>query len=79
MTADVAQFQEGEVLLLPGSRQLVPGRRIVGATVRVGSIATVRQRLAEQKIPLDSAEDVQGSRVVVAPAFTHGLWIEFRQ
>jgi catechol 2,3-dioxygenase-like lactoylglutathione lyase family enzyme len=79
MTADVAQFQEGEVLLLPGSRQLVPGRRIVGATVRVGSIATVRQWLAAQKIPIASADQGNGSRIVVAPASTHGLWIEFRQ
>jgi Glyoxalase-like domain len=78
-TADVAQFQDGEVLLLPGSHQLMPGRRIVGATVRVRSIATAREWLATQRIAIDSVAEEDASRVVVAPASTHGLWIEFRQ
>lgn len=76
MVAEVARFQEGEVLLLPAARQLVPGRRIVGVTVRVKSTAAVRQRLASHEIPMDPSGEADN--LFVAPTAAHGLWIEFR-
>jgi catechol 2,3-dioxygenase-like lactoylglutathione lyase family enzyme len=50
--ADVAQFKEGDVLLLPPTHQRVKGRPIVGATVRVRNIARVRELLRARGIPV---------------------------
>src|SRR5258705_2698945 len=44
--ASVAHLVEGDVVLLPAARQLVPGRRIMGATVRVRDLAAARRALA---------------------------------
>jgi catechol 2,3-dioxygenase-like lactoylglutathione lyase family enzyme len=46
VTAPVARLREGDVVLLAASRQLVPGRRIVGATLRVKNIATTQHWFA---------------------------------
>jgi hypothetical protein len=73
--ADVAHLQEGDVVFLPGRRQLVPGRRIVGATISVKSLDVVRRLLAES--PARAAR--QGSSVFVEPAIAHGIWLEFRE
>ena len=40
LTAEVARLPEGDVVLLPARYQRVPGRRIVGATLRVRSLET---------------------------------------
>ena len=72
VTAPVAHLAEGDVLLLPGSRQLVPGRRIVGATLRVRDLATARRILAGRGREI-------GSSIFLPPAITHGLWLELRE
>jgi catechol 2,3-dioxygenase-like lactoylglutathione lyase family enzyme len=69
--AQVAHLSEGEVVLLPGARQLVPGRPIVGATVRVRDLAAARKVLAGRGHEI-------GSSIFVPPALTHGLWLELR-
>jgi catechol 2,3-dioxygenase-like lactoylglutathione lyase family enzyme len=69
--ATVAQLTEGEVVLLQGARQLVPGRRIVGATVRVRDLAAARRVLAGR------GQEI-GSSIFLPPALTHGLWLELR-
>lgn len=79
VTADVARFREGEAVFLPGSHQLVSGRRIVGVTLRVRSVATVRQLLASRRVPVSPAPDGPENSVFLAPPTTHGLWIEFRE
>ena len=70
--AHVARLAEGEVVLLPGARQLVRGRRIVGATVRIRDLATAERATGGrgQKI---------GSSIFLPPAVTHGLWLELRE
>jgi glyoxalase-like protein len=74
----VARFQEGDVLLLPGSRQLVPGRRVVGATLRVGNLAAARAILDRgQAAPLAVVPSAGGRSVFLPPARTHGIWLEF--
>lgn len=78
VTADVARFREGEAVFLPGSHQLVPGRRIVGATLRVASLATVRRLLASRKVPVSPAPGGSRNSVFLAPTTAHGLWLEFR-
>ncbi len=76
--ATVARLQEGDVLLLPGSRQVVDGRRIVGATLRVGSIETARTVLGRgQAAPLEIVASKYGRSVFLPPSRTHGLWLEF--
>jgi len=78
--ATVARLPEGDVVLLPGSRQLVPGRRIVGATLRVGSLDTARTILGRgQPEPLQIVISGAGRSVFLTPSRTHGLWLEFRE
>lgn len=74
--ARVARLGEGEVLLLPRSRQLVAMRRIVGATLLVRSLAVARRALRSFR---DSGVVVQGTSVFVPPAVAHGLWLELRE
>jgi catechol 2,3-dioxygenase-like lactoylglutathione lyase family enzyme len=78
MHASVARLQEGEVILLPGSRQLVAGRRVVGATLRVGDLAAARAILDRgQPTPLAIVTTRNSRSVFVPPSRTHGLWLEF--
>lgn len=80
VSADVAYFAEGLVVFLPGSRQLVPGRRIVGATVRVRSLEAVRRSLRRSGLPVPpTVSNIRGSSVFLAPAITHGIWLELRE
>jgi glyoxalase-like protein len=70
--AQVAHLAEGDVVLLPASRQLVPGRRIVGATMRVRDLATARRVLGGRGRAI-------GSSIFLPPELTHGLWLELRE
>lgn len=81
LKATVARLPEGEVVLLPGSHQLVPGRRIVGATLRVrsaGTAAAVLERLPRWLRPR-RVSDGKATSLFLAPAAAHGLWLELRQ
>jgi Glyoxalase-like domain len=60
----VARLPQGDVLLLPGSRQLVPGRRIVGATLLVADLEAARRVVGGQGDGPQSAA---------------GMWLEFRE
>jgi hypothetical protein len=76
--ATVARLNEGDVVLLPGSRQLVTGRRIVGATLRVGRVETARDLLSRgQPSPLPIVTSPDGRSVFLPPSRAHGLWLEF--
>lgn len=72
ITAPVAHLDEGEVVLLPGTHQLVPGRRIVGATVRVRDLAAARRVLGGRGRE-------SGSSIFLPPPIAHGLWLELRE
>jgi len=74
----VARFEEGEVLLLPAARELVPGRRVMGATVRVRSIAFV-ERLRPGGVAPIVVRRTQGSSAFVKPEVANGLWLEFKE
>jgi RimJ/RimL family protein N-acetyltransferase len=75
--AEVARLQEGEVVFLPESRQIVPGRRIVGATVAVKNLAGATAVLESAQLHPKPA--TRGSSVFLAPAVSHGLWLELRE
>ena len=77
--ATVARLQEGDVVFLPDARQLVSGRPIVGATLRVGSLDKAREILDRgQPRPLPVVTSSEGRSVFLPPSRTHGLWLEFR-
>lgn len=74
-----ARLPEGEILLLPGSRQVVPGRRIVGATLRTRDLEGLRQSLAAAYMRVPPVVRTRhGASVFLPPEMTHGLWLEFR-
>jgi hypothetical protein len=80
VSATMARLEEGRVVFLPGSRQLVPERPIVGATLRVRSLATARHSLAPALASsARTVTDAGGSSLFLAPAATHGLWLELRE
>jgi catechol 2,3-dioxygenase-like lactoylglutathione lyase family enzyme len=80
-TATVATLPDGdEVVLLPASRQLVAGRPIVGATIRVKNLATARRVLAAVPgLEFDAVLDRDAGRVFLPPTAAHGMWLELRQ
>ena len=75
--AEVAQLPEGTVVLLPASRQVVPARPIVGATLRVSDLALARRTVGRG--PRNERIIVTDRSVFLPPSATHGLWIELRQ
>ena len=81
VSATVAHLPEGDVVLLPGSRQLAPGRRIVGATVGVRSLDIAARVL--ERVPLSSpprrAASGTGASIFLSPDVAHGLWLELRE
>lgn len=80
VTTPVARFDEGDVLLLPADRQRVSGRPIVGATLRVRSLAAVEAVLSRGRLPVpERVATPQGASVFLPPALTNGLWLEFRE
>jgi hypothetical protein len=76
--ATVVTLAEGEVVILPASRQLLPGRPIIGASFQVSNLGATRDVLAKAGIPLWTGPGLV-DRVVVEPRHTHGLWLEFRR
>jgi catechol 2,3-dioxygenase-like lactoylglutathione lyase family enzyme len=75
VNAEVVAIQEAEIYLLPASRQLLPGRKIVGVTVSVRSLAAARAAL---RISIPQAAATDGS-LFLPPSVTHGIWIELRE
>jgi len=76
--ATVARLPEGEIVLLPASRQLTGNRPIVGAGLRVRNLDAARRALARAGIA--ARETPAASRtLVVPPEAAHGLWLELRE
>jgi hypothetical protein len=75
--ATVVTLDEGEVVILPASRQLLPGRPIVGASFQVSDPGATHALLAKAGVPTWTGAG-GADRIVVAPAHAHGLWLEFR-
>jgi hypothetical protein len=76
----VARFPQGQVVLLPRSRQQIPGRRIVGATVRVRTLSALQLILRANGMKVPGVIQTRESRsIFLPPGLTHGLWLEFRE
>lgn len=74
--ASIVRFREGEVVLLPGPYQRVAGRRVIGVTLRVGSVEKAAAVLARERIKVERSSSTPS--LFVPPASAHGLWIELR-
>jgi hypothetical protein len=80
LATDVARLSDDEVVLLPARFQLVPGRRIVGATVAVKSLAAAQPIVERAAGKFLERVSGPGSRsVFVPPSSAHGLWLELRE
>ena len=77
LVADVAVLAEGDVVFLPAAHQVLEGRRIAGATVRVKNLATAHRVIDESKLTV-AESGVRGS-IFLPPEVTHGLWLELRE
>ena len=76
--ADVWSVQNARIVLLPRSRQLVPGRPIVGVEFEVRDFAAAAEYLGWRALSLsDRSEMSDEKRVFVTPADAHGLWLVF--
>jgi hypothetical protein len=78
--ATVATLEQAEVVFLPGSQQLAPGRRIVRATIRTRDLDALQRvlRAASWDVP-PVVETSKGRSMFIPPSMTHGIWLEFRQ
>ena len=79
-SAKVVQVQNGEVVFLPKSSQIIPGRPIVGVVFLTRDLAALQRCLIAAHIP--SAAHVEAAHhrsVIIAPQQTLGLWLEFRE
>jgi catechol 2,3-dioxygenase-like lactoylglutathione lyase family enzyme len=75
----VAAVANGEVIFLPSSRQLIPGRPIVGVVMHVRHVSAVTRVL--QSTGVSSIRQTVGSSrsIFIAPQEARGVWLEFRQ
>jgi hypothetical protein len=78
--AVVVRFAQGQVRLLAGGRQHVPGRRIVGVTLLVRDAAAAAVWLGGSTgVAASPVETPGGVSVFAPPLMAHGLWIEFHE
>jgi len=73
----VANFGDSQVILLPATSERVPGRRIVGATVKVKSLDFILHVKLGQTLPVIVKRDAAIASAYVPPELAHGLWLEF--
>ena len=68
------------VRLLPGSGQLVPGRRIVGATIRTTDLTRLARVIESNGIAVpDPADEGHGAFLDLPPELTHGIRLRFQE
>ncbi|HEV8464297.1 MAG TPA: VOC family protein [Pseudolabrys sp.] len=76
--ADVWDVQNARIVLLPSSRQLVPGRPIIGVEFEVRDLAAAAEYLGRRASSFSGRSEMSDEkRVFVAPADAHGLWLAF--
>jgi hypothetical protein len=72
--AAVAAFADGKITFLPASRQLVPGRPVIGAVLRTRDVDA-----SAKALHLQITQTPAGRSLFVPPERAHGLWLEFRE
>jgi catechol 2,3-dioxygenase-like lactoylglutathione lyase family enzyme len=76
VSAEVAKLDGGEVVFLPGSRQLLPGRVIIGVSMGVRDLTAARRALDLNGIEPVARPDLNHPGLLVAPRDTHNVWLE---
>lgn len=77
---DVAHVGKGDVLLLQQASQPVPGRRIVGVTLRTRDLALLRRALEKRGLPTPPViRTRKGRSMFLPPRQAHGMWLEVRE
>jgi catechol 2,3-dioxygenase-like lactoylglutathione lyase family enzyme len=76
VSAEVVAVEDAQIYLLPASRQFQPGRKIVGVTVSVRSLAAARAAL---RVKLPKTAQATDRSLFLPPAVTHGIWLELRE
>jgi catechol 2,3-dioxygenase-like lactoylglutathione lyase family enzyme len=66
--ATVFEIENGKIILLPKSRQLINGRPVVGVTFEVAELGRISGQSSQSS----------SSAQFVAPVATHGIWLAFR-
>jgi hypothetical protein len=80
VVATVFAVGNGNVVLVPQSRQLMKGRPIVGATFRVTDLDALNKMLASASIqPAQSGAKASHREIFLPPASTYGIWLSFTE
>lgn len=77
--ADVATVSEsGQVVFLPASRQILPGRPIVGIVLQTKDLDSLDRELHAAGVsPAATRNTMVYRSTFIAPRDTHGVWLEF--
>jgi catechol 2,3-dioxygenase-like lactoylglutathione lyase family enzyme len=79
-SAKTVRVENGEVVFLPKSSQIIPGRPIVGVVFLTRDLAPLQLCLNAAHISLAAHVEAAHHRsVIIGPRQTLGLWLEFRQ
>lgn len=79
-SATVVQVQNGEVVFLPATSQVIPGRPIVGVVFLTRDLAALQRCLTSAHIPsVAHVEAAHHRSIIIGPEQTLGLWLEFRE
>lgn len=76
--ARIATLGDQRLVIVETERQRVPGRPIIGATIRVASLDRARQAMAAGGLS-EADITVDDDRILVSPAVANGLWLEFHE
>jgi catechol 2,3-dioxygenase-like lactoylglutathione lyase family enzyme len=70
----------GEIIFLPRTRQLLPGRPIVGIVFRTRDLSAARRALRSATVEGPRPVETPAYRsLIVSPHDTRGVWLEFRE
>jgi catechol 2,3-dioxygenase-like lactoylglutathione lyase family enzyme len=70
---------EGDILLLPHTRQVVPGRPIAGVTLQIDTLSATCAALTQAPASIGNTLVWRDHSVFIPPGVAHGLWIELRE
>jgi hypothetical protein len=77
----VARLASGEITLFPATNRRIPDRPVIGAVLATGDVAQAAGHVLAGGLPVADYVHTSdgGVSVTLSPAYTNGLWVEFRQ
>jgi hypothetical protein len=77
LLADVARLNGGgEIIFLPGNRQIIPGRPVVGIVMHIRDVSAARRVLTSAGVAPMTEQRAPYPRIVVAPRDARNVWLE---